>query len=442
MTASRTKEQLVLFEPSEAPAAPPVRELVLSKDQAEVYSSMRDWAARPKGILRVGGYAGTGKTTLLGKFAAENKLLVAYVAYTGRAASILSRKLKEGGVATTGKTLGPKSSKVSYTRGAPDAKLPFVGTIHRLLYRPVIHPVTEELLGWKKRDTLDRAYDVIVVDEASMVGDEILYDLKELGAPILAVGDHGQLPPVMDSGRLMQNPDLRLEHIHRQALGSPIIALSQHVREGEWLDDFDGIVKNKHGEIVFARKKDVVEVIERAYRKRPARDVIVVSWTNRTRVMLNGAARRALGYKGAPQEGEVVVCLKNYPPVMNGMRGLLVENSAPGGKWWHLAMKLDFPEDGIEAESVVANATQFNRKGTYDNVEELAERGISVDKMSDGGMLYDFGYALTAHKCQGSQAGHVIVFVDMPEKPKQEQWRRWIYTAVTRASEKLTILVR
>jgi exodeoxyribonuclease-5 len=438
----RRDASLMFVEPPEDEPRALVSDLVLSRDQAEVYSDMRDWAAKPKGILRVGGYAGTGKTTLLGKFAAESKLLIAYVAYTGRASSILARKLKEGSVATTGKTLGPKSSEVSYTSKSPERKLPFVGTIHRLLYRPVISP-TEELLGWKKRETLDRAYDLIVVDEASMVGDEILYDLKEYGVPVMAVGDHGQLPPVMDSGALMQNPDLRLERIHRQALGSPIIALSQHVREGEWLDDFEGDGRAlKGGEVVFGRKKHVGAVIEDAYKKREPRDVIIVSWSNRSRVMLNGAARRALGHEGPPKAGEVVVCLKNSPPVYNGMRGILSEDAAMGGKPWHLDMLVSFPEDGIEPQTVTANATQFNRKNTYDNVEQLVERGIRVDRMSEGGELYDFGYALTCHKCQGSQAPHVIVFCDMPEKPKQEQWRRWIYTATTRASEKLTILIR
>ena len=118
-------------------------------------------------LLKVGGLAGTGKTTLLSKFAAEtNVLLVAYCAYTGRAASLLARKFKAFGVRSTSKTLLPEGMKPTeralescYEEDSPEMDMPFVGTIHRLLYRPVIDPVTEELKGWVKRRDSDRAYD-------------------------------------------------------------------------------------------------------------------------------------------------------------------------------------------------------------------------------------------------------------------------------------------
>src|SRR5277367_6511612 len=81
----------------------------LSEDQFLVYNEVRKWVKGRrdpcnKKILTVGGYAGTGKSTLLGVLAGDFKkdgLLVAYVSYTGRASSVLHRKLKESGVETT-----------------------------------------------------------------------------------------------------------------------------------------------------------------------------------------------------------------------------------------------------------------------------------------------------------------------------------------------------
>ena len=193
-----------------------------------------------------GGFAGVGKSSLLRRLLKVppgpfNISPVAYCCYTGRASSVLSspgssrphvsrRQVERCGA---GKALTGRFKNLFYSASSPEADMPYCGTIHRLLYRPVIHDKTEELKrGWVKRDELDRKYKLIIVDEASMVSDDLLRDLQFHGAPILAVGDHGQLPPVMASGDLMQKPMLRLEKIHRQAEGSPIIRLAHWVRGG------------------------------------------------------------------------------------------------------------------------------------------------------------------------------------------------------------------
>jgi exodeoxyribonuclease-5 len=216
----------------------------LSPDQREVYEAIIRWCHGSLGerygnsmLLTIGGFAGVGKSSLLGVFAAETKLRVAYCAFTGRAASVLQRKLRAAGCNAA------------------------VTTIHRLIYLPVIDSKTEEVLGWKKRQHLD-GIDLIVIDEASMVSGKMLDDLKIYGKPILAVGDHGQLPPVMDSGDLMKNPDLRLEKIHRQAESSPIIQFSKVVRETGCLDRrlADG------DKIRFASRRDIESVLADAYR--------------------------------------------------------------------------------------------------------------------------------------------------------------------------------
>jgi len=433
----------------------------LSPDQLEVYQAMLSWAEGGRSgltrlarestgasILTVGGYAGTGKTTLLSVFAKSTKLLVAYVSYTGRASSILRRKLSAAGVKTT--TLLRRSDEDAETGGDGfyDDNLgeasgpPLCSTIHRLLYRPVIDPKTEELRGWVKRNKLDRRYDLVVVDEASMVGDDILEDIKSHGVPVMAVGDHGQLPPVRSSGDLMKRPNLRLEKIHRQAEGNPIIALSRHIREGGYLSDFEETNTNA---VRFMSKSSIGSLLAKAYAEASSPlDVGVLCWTNKMRVRLNAIARGAAGRKGPPKKGEPVICLKNRPPAYNGMRGVLTEDATvddpKGPSPWILFATIEFPEDGITPVNYELCAPQFMRETTFASVEELNQRGIPIHAMSAAGDFYDFGYAMTVHKSQGSQFANGFVFFDRPERPQEEDYRRWAYTAVTRASERLTVV--
>lgn len=439
----------------------------LSKDQREVYEAVCRWttsgSTKPKPkpkqtayvfkpmnfdvapatrILTVGGYAGTGKTSLLGVFAAETKLLVAYVTYTGRASSVLHRKLKACDVATTTKSK-PHENNEAWNPRWHDPNLgdtygpAFVGTMHRLLYAPIIHPKTEELLGWHKREKLDRHYGLIVVDEASMVGDEMLEDLQGHGVSILAVGDHGQLPPVLASGELMKDPNLRLEKIHRQAEKNPIIALSKIIRETGRLDY--ALDDGKH--IRFSQKMAISKVLKKAYKRLPPLEVGLMCWTNRMRIKLNGAARDALKLKGVPPKGEVVLCLKNRAPVYNGMRGVLTSDAKVDGNIpWILHTEVEFPDEGIPPDEIKMCAATFNRERMFQTITEMQAMGIAVEKFSDAGWPFDFGYAMTVHKAQGSQFKHAIFYLDRAVTPDDEEWRRFAYTAVTRASERLTVL--
>lgn len=394
----------------------------LSTDQRQVYDAVRDWNGSTP-LLTVGGYAGTGKTSILGVLAKAFKdegQLAAYATYTGRASSILARKLHAGGVETV---LEPV-----------DSRLPLCSTIHRLLYKPVIDQKTEELLGWRRRDKLDRPYKFVVVDEASMVSDSILTTIQGHGVPILAVGDHGQLPPVMARGDLMKNPQLRLERIHRQAEGNPIIAFSRWVREGARMCDFPGAID-------FRWKHEIRHVLADAYAGLGSPlDVGILCRTNARRVALNAEARRVLGYEGEPRSGEAVICLKNRPPIYNGMRGVLTEDASPSECEWSWNARIEFPEEQFSAAYYGVCKKQFGRENTYDSIDELKADGMDADSMATPGDLYDFGYAMTVWKAQGSQFEHAIVYMDTAERPFDDNYRRFIYTAVTRGSERLTVL--
>src|SRR5688572_5564127 len=127
--------------------------------------------------VTLGGYAGTGKTTLISLIRKElhtsNKLIkVGFASYTGKAARVLKTKLKEAS------SIYPQDS---------------VGTIHSLIYSPITND-RQEIIGWQKKDEIDR--DLIIIDEASMVDELIWNHLISYKTPIIVVGDHGQLPPI------------------------------------------------------------------------------------------------------------------------------------------------------------------------------------------------------------------------------------------------------
>lgn len=443
----------------------------LSPDQRDVYEAMIEWShGRSVGVgsnelLTMAGFAGSGKSTLLGVFAAQTDLLVAYVSFTGRAAGVLGRKLAAAGVRTASKLQPPEDLQRRHDAGrtvsdrvkalydfalrANPNPPPLCSTIHRLLYRPIIDEKTEELRGWVRRTELDRDYDLIVIDEASMVGDELLNDLQLFGVPILAVGDHGQLPPVMGTGSLMANPDLRLEKIHRQAEGSRIIQLSRVIRETGKLDR--RLADGK--EVIFARRTEtplLQAAFSDARAKRRLLDVGAICWMNKTRVALNCYARQGAGFRGAPGSGEVVICLKNMTrssgelPIYNGMRGQIDAGSGGGVDGWRIPAYVSFPDEGLDSIPLEMCAAQFNREKTFGSLEELQERlggPGNIATMRDAGSLFDFGYAMTCHKCIGSQFKSAIFYCDRVPEPQSDDWRRFSYTAITRASERLLVML-
>ena len=188
--------------------------LALTQDQKRAQEAIFAWwRSRPKQVLTMGGYAGTGKTTVIAETIKRlaKRPRIAFCCYTGKASDILREKLVKAGAIKNGD---------------------YCGTIHGLIYEKIGEDEGDdgktEIL-WRKRDSVKA--DFLVVDEASMVSKEVWNDLSSYGVPILAVGDHGQLPPVGDKYNLMESPDVRLEIIHRQAQESPIVKLSLMARE-------------------------------------------------------------------------------------------------------------------------------------------------------------------------------------------------------------------
>lgn len=498
----------------------------LSPDQLAAYNSIMGWVASPgsRNLLTLAGFAGSGKSTVV-SLVAEKIKLPAFCAYTGKAASVLRRKLHLAGTQTVGTQ---KKSR----EGLPSSdSRPYCGTIHSLIYRPcdcrepkevethkpcptcgeetvrdysasdevyatcrglgghkvsrktfdalekttkLVYPPKHEdgrckLCGgkeWLRREALDRAYSLICLDEASMCDEMTLRDLQGYGVPILAVGDHGQLPPVGGSGSLMKNPHLRLEKIHRQAEGNPIIALSKIIREtGKIPDDMAS-----SDAVRFEKLRFVERILEERYENAsPARllEMGIACYTNRRRVGLNSTVRRVRGIsrdgRDLPKAGEHLVCLRNIKeqggrmPVANGMRGVLQEDASwklvkdPHGEFKNergeaacesrtqLLGSIAFPEDGIEASAFEMFGPQFQREKTFSSPEELS-RETGIYSFSMAGNLFDFGYAMTGHKFQGAQVDDLLAVIERPGPVSADDWCRWQYTVCTRAASRLIVL--
>lgn len=375
--------------------------------------------------ISLGGFGGTGKSTLIAHFSGEmlaQGITVAFATYTGKASLVLTQALAKAQV-------------------EPE----YVGTIHRLIYQP---DMAEDgsIRGWRKQDVIP--YDLLIVDEASMVPSEILDDLLQYEVPMLVVGDHGQLPPVGQDAGVMAKPDLRLEVIHRQAAGNPIIAVSAAIRQGvplrkifEAVDD-----ENARGDMrVRALRGRAALGDALKFTADPSKSMLI-TYTNATRLAMNAAARRARGFAPdtPPRKGESVICLRNNYTfegglLANGARGILEADAVPDGRGHYYAASVAF-EDGRTLE-VKMLAAQFGRL-TFARYDEITKAGgPKIYTWDDAGLLCDYGYCLTCHKAQGSQAERVaVLFEGALGNMTPEESRRWCYTAATRSASELLLV--
>jgi ATP-dependent exoDNAse (exonuclease V) alpha subunit len=328
------------------------------------------------------GLAGTGKTTIIRHAADElgiKEHQIRYCAYTGKAALVMKSK----GM--------------------------FATTIHSLIYEPRTDPETKKV-EFRKKSTLGDVK-IIICDEASMIGKAIQADLESFRIPVLYVGDHGQLEPVSsDTTNLMLTPNCRLETIHRQALDNPIIWIANQARLGKQ------IKYGKYGSTVFKTTPDKVgiDMMKSANQ--------IICGKNATRKNINDQMRDYFKLDSKyPQRNDKLICLKNNSQngLVNGMTGTCLFFDEK-------KFKLDFVSDeGEEYDNLSIDFHIFN--GTK------AER---YNRMID---QFDFGYCITCHKSQGSQYSNVIVFEERLGY-EQDSHNRWLYTAITRAADKLIIL--
>ena len=338
-------------------------------------------------VFKLFGYAGTGKTSLATHLA-ESVKKVNFAAFTGKAALVMR------------------------SRGCHGAN-----TIHSLIYRPDEDESHGDNAAFKLNPLSPiRNSNLVIIDECSMVGEELARDLMSFGVKILVLGDSGQLPPVsgetgyFNSGK----PDIMLTEIHRQAADNPIIRMSIDIREGR------GLQYGQYGDSKVIKRSDVDQ------REVMAADQIIVGM-NKTRINFNTRVRELKGRKSDnPERDDKIVCLKNNKEkqLLNGQ--LWTVETADVKKTGRAHM-LVTPEDGGDARKVTTHIDFFTGKD--------ADMPYSAKKNFD---QFTYGYALTCHKSQGSSWPNVYLFDESTSF--RDNRKEWVYTAITRASERITVV--
>lgn len=390
--------------------------MILTAEQNAVLDKLANFSFERPFFL--GGYAGTGKTTILKALEQMYPLQVTFLAPTGKACQVLKTKM------------------------SPMAK---VRTIHSFLYLPVeVDDMTVErwkleadkgsqyaktkLRNYEEGFTVDfvdnmegSTDDLVVVDESSMIGQREYKFLCERCKKLVFVGDPFQLPPVQSPSMIpskAEDFDAFLDEVHRAALESPITRLSMDIRSGAFKGwkywSQNGIEYSVKTTLGVLRSVDQVITGSNAERKRLNRamrlpdktfephvdDKVIVKENihgrNKTLRLVNGDIGR--------------ICALDIPS------GVVVLRDIPGHTY---PERLRFTDELLADCYGVDASLPRETKGVYRNHR------------------IDYAYAITCHASQGSEWPSVLVYDDHMRVADKESRLRWLYTAVTRAKEKL-----
>lgn len=347
--------------------------------------------------IYIAGYAGVGKSTCVAEAISriKSKYGIKHVktaAYTGKAAHVLKKKGNEG-----------------------------AQTIHSLIYKCV--PKYDE----KGRETGDFEFvrnekilaDLVVLDEISMVSNEIAEDFRKFSVKCIILGDPAQLPPINGEGAFTnREPDIFLKEIHRQSLESPILVLANMARQGIPLP----IGFDEGGVKVLPLTTETEEYLHNS-------ETQVLCGLNRIRWKVTQLMRQRLGYtEPFPMAGERIICCKNNKDkgLFNGAMGEIqkIEMANSG------AYKMKANIEGADYKNLMVDPFMFKQhfepnpiKGDWKKKWEMA----------------DWGLVLSTHKAQGSGFPHVTL-IENSDSFRENKWKH-LYTSITRAESGLIILV-
>jgi exodeoxyribonuclease V len=364
---------------------------VFTPHQDAALTAASDWFKAQRGrasIFRLFGYAGTGKTTLAKHIAEGVDGKVLFAAFTGKAACVMRSK------------------------GCHSAS-----TIHSLIYKArESGEETPSFDLWHEAPASKAK--LIIIDECSMVDAELARDLMSFNVPLLVLGDPAQLPPIQGGGFFTDaKPDAMLTEVHRQAQDDPIVRLSMEIRAG------NSLAQGQYGETQVVRRAELDP------KRVLAADQVLVG-RNVTRRAYNARLRERRGFAEAlPMAGDKLVCLRNNrrKGLFNG--GLWVVKEKPKARRQIIRMHLN-PDEDLGHRMVKVSVRPECFTGEIDQFEWPQRKPYDE---------FDFGYVLTVHKAQGSQWDDVVLFDE--SFAFQESRERWLYTGVTRAAKKLTLVM-
>jgi exodeoxyribonuclease-5 len=421
-----------------------------SAAQARAIAAIRDWYLNRRHVqqvFRLFGYAGSGKSTIT-RYAIEALQLevdpdcgwggVQFAAFTGKASLVMTRK---GTRASTIHSLIYRVSEATpeeikrVEKELADLKagLFLMGPAEQAFARTRIARLELRLTHIHEprfilnEQSLVRDCDLIVLDEVSMVGEEMANDLLAFGKPILVLGDPGQLPPIKGEGAFTSAaPDVMLDEIHRQAGDSAILRLATLARQGL------PIGYGEHDAHVWKMPRHDVGPDQML------RGGQVLCGMNVTRRRLNSSMKQAAGFHAdiPTGSGEKIICLKNRHDLglINGMFLTMSDVRHEPGNDASFSANIQ-TEDG----QLIAGRQRLWRGEYDDHVVFDPERGRRDAALRRTLVETSWGYAITVHKAQGSSWDNVVVFDDGIGRTAEDR-NRWLYTAITRAEKGLVIL--
>ncbi|MDR0430779.1 MAG: AAA family ATPase [Tannerellaceae bacterium] len=423
-------------------------------------------------ILLLKGYAGTGKTSLVGalvKTLTELKQKTVLLAPTGRAAKVFS----------------VYAGHKAYT-------------IHKKIYRQ--KAFSNEPSGFFLVDNLHKDT-FFIVDEASMITNEglglsffgsgrllddlIHYVYSGENCRLLLMGDEAQLPPVMQTespalspgflqGYNLQVTTSTLTQVVRQNETSGILFNATRLREAlrmKKVDIYPKLVLNIFADICKITGSDLIEAISTAYDKDGIEETIVVVRSNKqANVYNNGIRTRILCREEELSPGDYLMMAKNNyywmdkQPEMDFIANgdiaqvLRVKKTKEMYGFRFTTIEVRFQDYELEAELIILLDTlqtetpslpkTLNDKLFYAILEDYADIPTKAEKMAKmkadpyyNAVQVKYAYAVTCHKAQGGQWKNVFLDIGyMAEDRMGEDFYRWLYTAITRATKHLYLV--
>lgn len=412
-------------------------------------------------VFILNGYAGTGKTSLVGamvKVLTRRKTPLMLLAPTGRAAKVF----------------------------AANAAHPAF-TVHRKIYRHNLSGSTSFNAAVPQENKLRDA--IFIVDEASMIGSEtetgsnLLTDLIHFvysapGCRLILMGDTAQLPPVGQTESPAMTPDVlrayglkvtrvTLTDVARQAAGSGILRNATRLRRAlamspDALPAVPPLTAERHGDVRAVEPDELPDLIDSLYRADTPDDTILITWSNLSAVRFNTAIRATvLEHEEELCVGDLLIAAKNNYHWTRSVKGLdfiangeILRVTAIAGT--ERCFGLRFAD--VTLEPAERPGLEFQAKIILDSLTDpaaalcsdttaLLRRSIAddPDQMRQSpywnALQVKYAYAVTCHKAQGGQWKNVIVDLSyVPPEQQAHDFYRWLYTAITRARSNLYLL--
>lgn len=386
-------------------------EIILNEDQSTLMGKLEDWYNHfdpfVKPYFSYSGRAGTGKTTVITEFVSRlglNRNEYVCCALIGKAVLVMQKK------------------------GLP------AQTIHSLIFEVIFSGSGDDepsRFEFKLKESLPKALKLIIVDEATMVPDDMVELILSFGIPVIFTGDMHQLPPVFGNSTVMMKPDHMLRQLMRQSENDPIVWIA---------DKFYNGFRVPYGEYGQCHVMDNLFMGENLLNDY---DVILCA-SNKTRDVLNNYIRNeilGIHKDKYPYIGDKMICRQNEWSIMldgysltNGTVGYIRDLVLPRRRDANMKrprMKISFQPDYMPKSKQFKHLS-LDLNYLWATPQERKFIGLTQN------IKFEYGYALTTHLSQGSEYPRVL-FIDEPAFDSETRCRLK-YTAATRASLYLDVL--